>query len=447
MCYIAIDLGSSFAKLALLDAKTDSVLKTRRHAMLARIPCADEHIHEMDMDAIMGVVLEGLNDLRRDEKIDGILLSTQMHGFVLSGPRIPREVYISWQDARCLAPMAPGGQSYMEHLSQLIRPEDMRNCGVYLKPALALCNLYAYKEQQGADILQGAALDSLGSRVIFHLTGRRVCHLSNAAPMGLADIETCTWREDLLKKAGIPPLSLPRLADDLEPCGLWNGIPVYPDVGDVQTAVLGGGAEENDVVANMATASQVIMVRARGPLGGRNPAVIEVRPYFGGKYLHTISRMPGGRNLEVLIAFLREAGERIYGASLETGEIWQRILKGFAPGDSHGLSVDVGFYELPERLEGGCIGGINRANLTLDNLINAAMRDMGGIYKRYVDMLCEGTPAHSLIFCGGAIRNNLHLQRQIAQAIGLPWRLSAMDDEVFRGHIRIARSLEGLQTL
>ena len=37
--------------------------------------------------------------LRDVPDLEGVLLSTQMHGFVLDG------VYVSWQDARCLDPL------------------------------------------------------------------------------------------------------------------------------------------------------------------------------------------------------------------------------------------------------------------------------------------------------------------------------------------------------
>lgn len=73
----------------------------------------------------------------------GIILSTQMHGFVLSDPDYGPDVYISWQDARCLCPMPGTNGSYLAYLEKLISPDLMRSTGVYLKPALGMCNLFA----------------------------------------------------------------------------------------------------------------------------------------------------------------------------------------------------------------------------------------------------------------------------------------------------------------
>ncbi|MDO5377302.1 MAG: FGGY family carbohydrate kinase, partial [Clostridia bacterium] len=326
--------------------------------------------------------------------------------------------------------------------------EEMRPTGVYLKPALGLCNLYALIRERGGKPAEGARLYTLGSYLIEKLTGRNVCHITNAAPIGLADVFQGGWHRPLIEKIGFSGIDFPEMATKMEVCGYYetNGqrIAVYPDVGDVQASVCGSGAGAGDVVVNMGTAGQVVMLHAAAGIGRGDPRYYEIRPYFDGLYCHTISRMPSGRNLDVLVELVRQIGESVFGQKVSLAEVWQRLGSCGQSADSHGLSVDTSFYETPEHLADGAIEHIHRANFTLENLFSAAYADIGRVYAGYIHMMEEavGQKAKRLVFCGGAVRANPLIRSAIEEAAGLRGVLSVSGDEVHEGLMKIACEIE-----
>ena len=155
-------------------------------------------------------------------------------------------MYISWQDTRCLKTRADTGISYLEELRARFSRADMLANGVYIKPAMAFCNLYALFEEEKLSRKQSTRIDTLGSYIIRKLTGNEVCHITNAAPLGFADILTNTWRRDMLEEIGLDFIRLPRITKELECCGTYQEgnicVQVFPDVGVVQTSVYGRSA-------------------------------------------------------------------------------------------------------------------------------------------------------------------------------------------------------------
>ncbi|MBQ2991424.1 MAG: hypothetical protein IJD60_09095 [Clostridia bacterium] len=449
MVYIAIDIGSTYIKSSLLDPVTGEIKDRNRAAVTQKLRQDSPLRFEIDMVGIMDSVKRILDGYtRRRGDIAGILLSTQQHGFVYSDPAYPVDNYISWQDARCLEPIDESGETVLSMLQKMIPVEEMKPTGVYLKPALGMCNLYALLRERGGRVTPGAKLYTLGSYIIERLTGSNVCHITNAAPVGLADIYNGCWYRQLIEKLGFGAIEFPKLATDLSVCGYYEAdgqrIAVYPDTGDVQTCIHGGGALEGDVAVNMATAGQVCMVHKAASIGRGDPRYYEIRPHFDGLYCHTISRMPSGRNMEVLVDLIAEIGEKIYGEKLGSAEIWKRLGGTGGSAETHGLAVDVSFYETPEHLANGAITHIDRANLTLENLFGAAYADLGRMYAHYIRMMEEavGQKAARMVFCGGAVRNNPMIRSALERAVGLEGVLYGSGDEVHEGMMRLVRRIE-----
>lgn len=449
MVYIAIDIGSTYIKSSLLNPDSGVISERNRAEVAPKIQQENSLRYEVDMGRILAAVrgiLDGYTSRRRD--IAGILLSTQMHGFVYSDSTSSEEKYISWQDARCLEPVDDSGKTVLDLLGERITIEEMRPTGVYLKPALGLCNLYALIRERGGVPAQGATLYTLGSYLIEKLTGRNVCHITNAAPIGLADVFHGCWNKSLIEKLGFSGIRFPEMATAMEACGYYEAdgqrIAVYPDVGDVQASVCGSGAVAGDVAVNMGTAGQVVMLHNTAGIGRGDPRYYEIRPYFDGLYCHTISRMPSGRNLDVLAELVRQIGGRVFGQEISLAEVWRRLGSCGESADSQGLRVDTSFYETPEHLADGAILHIHRANLTLENLFSAAYADLGRVYAGYIHMMEEavGQKARRLVFCGGAVRANPMIRRAIEETVGLRGVLSVSGDEVHEGLMKIACGIE-----
>lgn len=439
MKFITVDIGSTYIKAGLLDVEQRRSVEQKKYGTPKRRPNPDGAYYENDAAEFVEIIKGLIRDFgTRYPDTEGILFSTQQHGCVISHPALSEDTYISWQDTRCLKERAGTGKSYMQELRELFSREDMAANGVYIKPALALCNLYTLFAESELSKDSAVTVDTLGSYIIGKLTGRRICHITNAAPMGFADVRACAWRWDMLQRVGLDFISLPAITEELECCGFYEEdglrIAVFPDMGDVQTSVYGTDAADGDLVINIGTSGQLIYITNQFV-----PGNYEIRPFYENNFCNVISCMPGGRNFDVQIEYIQDIGQRIFGISLTKGEIWERIEQMEECCDTQGLEVDCGFYELPDRLADGSIRHVNHANLKLSNVIQATAVDFGRQYKRFADYLCGGEVRQGRIyFTGGAVLKNRNLQEAIRQELGVEQILCASDDEVFRGMQKLA---------
>ena len=442
MKYIGIDLGSSFIKAVLFDLQTGRVLESKRSHSPGRLSDPNPLVFEIPADQMLSIVKEQIDDYtRRYDGVEGIILSTQMHGFVYSAKGM-EDMYVSWQDMRCMDDMPGEGCSFLEHLEQVIPLSRMEDHGVYLKPSLGFCNLYALLKEK-PEVAPDGEMFTLGSYVIYRLTGNNICHKSNAAPLGLLDVRNERWDTELMAEIGLGSVRLPRRAEsDYEVCGLYrsNGqeLKVHPDYGDMQISILGSDIGKGDVVCNVATGAQVIRYGSEFTPGG-----YEIRPFFDNSYLYTISNMPAGRNVDVLIRFLKEAAEQITGETVEESRIWDVVHESL---DEHTqeLRVQSSFYKNPYFPDGGAITGITHTNLHIGNLFRATFRDMAETYWHFIKQL--GAPEEEItrIICaGGACWKNPQLREEIAKATLRTTVTSPIPDEALAGMYHVALVCSG----
>lgn len=439
---IAIDLGSSFVKYAIFELENGMILNQKKIISIPKRNAQDRLVFEIPVMGIVKQVKEILaQETQKYDDIGAMIFSTQMHGFVYRTEGEQEPVYVSWQDMRCLH-QRKTGETYLEYLQGLFSKEDMKECGVYIKPSLGLCNLFTMLDENPARPRNGT-LYTLGSFVIEQLTGNNICHITNAAPLGLADVTRHCWSEKIIKRAGFDEIKFPKIAEsDFSSCGVYevNGskLQVFPDYGDQQIAVLGSMSAAGEGLINIATAGQVSVIAEEFQAGD-----FENRPYFEKLYLRTISNMPSGRGLDVLVRFAADTVERLTNKQMGIGEFWKILEKQFEP-DTKGIQVDMSFYETPWKLDGGEIRGIKPGNLNLNTLFSAAFRDMAETYKKNLDILSQNTPLKAVVCSGGVSWKRPELIRVIQTVMGCPCRLSALDDEAVAGLYRMALCCSGL---
>ena len=440
MKYIAIDIGSSYVKAVVLDVDSDSVVASDKRPTPEKLAHANPRYFENDAGVFIQLVQELCERfVAAYVDVEGILLSTQMHGFVYTIPGMD-DIYVSWQDLRCLD-SGPSGQSYLHQLEAIVPPGEMNRAGVYLKPSLGLCNLYALLNIQ-PKLPRTGTLHTLGSYIIGKLTGKNICHISNAAPLGMVDIVAGGWNHSLLAKLGLGEVTLPELAlRDFQPCGSYKvhgrEIFVYPDWGDQQIAVLGCLAGGDDAIINIATGAQVLV-----PTDDLAFGAYEIRPYFEGGHIRTISNMPAGRGLDVFIRFLREATQKVHGQGCSSSDIWKAIDDGFVF-DPNGIAVDMGIYPVSEKLNGGSVSGIRPDNLSLSSLFSAAYLDMAKTYWENIQILRAPEKINRIVCAGGVSWKSPHLLEAITTVSGKKCALSPMADEVVSGMFQAALICSG----
>lgn len=434
MKFITIDIGSTFIKAGLFDVAGGRDVEKIKYPTPGRNENPDSSCYENCASDFVAIVKQIIQEYaEKYSEVTGILFSTQQHGCVISHPELAEDTYISWQDTRSLQLREGTEKSYMQELQERFSREDMSDNGVYIKPALALCNLYALFEKGELSRSQETRIDTLGSYIIKHLTGNAICHITNAAPMGFADVLHNTWRRDMIAELNLDFFELPKITNQMECCGYYTvgdqKIAVFPDVGDVQTCVYGTDAKNGDLVINIGTSGQLIYVT-----DSFQPGSYEIRPFYENNYCNVISCMPGGRNFDVQIDYVRDIGEKIFQINLERTEVWNRIHEIGLEREANGLEVDCGFYELPDRLADGNIRHINHDNLKLQNVFWATALDYGRTYKKFADVLCGSCGSHKTVyFIGGALLKNQELQEAIRQEMGVERVICAENDEVFRG--------------
>lgn len=439
MNFIGIDIGSTFLKAAVLSTESRTPLYHNSFPAHKRQSNPNHNIFQLPARQLLATVRNIIEEAAVMWPLDGILFSTQMHGFVYQTPDM-EDMYISWQDSRCVDTMPGSDRSALEQLREIFTPDELQSCGIGLKPSLGLCNLYALLHGQNPPRSDGE-LFTLGSYLIQGLGGSNICHLTNAGPLGLADVLNHCWSQKVLQKAGLENIRLPRIAEsDFEICGYCEAggkrIALYPDYGDQQVCILGSMAQPRDVVINIATASQVSYNTTEF-----RPGSYEIRPYFENTYINTISNMPGGRNLAVLTDFLQETVKILCRVELSTSQVWAAVQKNYAP--QSGLSVDTLFYPTGEKIDGGSIRGIQPGGFTLNALFTAAYEDMASTYATHIPLVVgKGQPSR-LMFSGGVSWKNEILLQTVSRITDLPYAKSIIPDEAFSGLYRLALAAAG----
>lgn len=438
MKYLGIDIGSTSVKSAVFDLSANQIVAMKKTPSPSRISNPNPRFFEVPARQYLAIVRQTIDEaLALYADIEGLVLSVQMHGFVLN------EMYISWQDSRCLD-ISESGIRYIDELRQLLPPSDMEACGVYLKPSLGLCNLYA-KLRQEKTLDQPQELYTLGSYLIAQLTGKNICHKMSAAPLGLLDLKSAAWRSDLLIRLGIEHLRLPAVADtDFAPCGIYTAnarsIKIFPDYGDQQISILGSGAQKSDVVVNIATASQVSSFS-----DGLQFGTWELRPYFDNSYIKVISNMPAGRNLEVLFRFVQDTAQFVTGTPQPIEQIRSALssleLRAFEPA----LSVDMTFYATQDQTAGGSITGIQEDNFTLEHLFSAAYTNMAQTYWKNILRLKSPDAIRSIVCAGGVSWKSRSLLEAIRAVTNKPCVRSVSPDEAIQGLFSAAQRCAGIK--
>lgn len=439
MDWIAIDLGSTSIKAALLDIKGKKVLNYCRFPITAK-KIVTEYIYEIDADKYFQEVREilALYVSKVKESECGVRISTQMHGFILADEKgVPATPYISWQDCRCQR--SDGKESDFQQLEKKLEGQMGQESGSCFKPGQALCNLYSMEKRGEISRSQKLRLHSLGSYMINRICNSYCTHITNACPMGMANVKKREWNEKIINIAGLDQLYFPRIVSAHEPIGekkiCGKRVVFYPDIGDQQTSVLGVmGEKEKEIYINIATAGQVSRITEKFQIGE-----FESRPFFESSYLNTFTGLPAGRNLQVLNGLIRDVGKVFYKKILSDEFIYNVV--------SEALKYNQEKCSLNENLDyfqgKGEITKIAGDNMTVAQLYMGAYESMIKIYKDKIEKLNVDYYAIDAIAIGGVLEKNEILFQMLQGVCQLHVQKKRIKDSVIVGHDRLALIDEG----
>lgn len=409
MKVIGIDIGTTSICGILADIETGCVIKSRTLASNAFLKGCAEWEKIQSVEKIILTANEILEEFLSDKiwcgDICAIGVTGQMHGIVYinaeGGAESP--LYI-WQDSRGNLPFED--TTYAKYLNSFsgyggVTDFYNRKNGLVPKKAVGYCTIHDY--------------------FVMRLCGLKkpVIHSSDAASFGFYDLE-----------ANKPLIDFgAEITSDYRIAGEYKKIPVAVAIGDNQASVFSTLANEDDVLLNVGTGSQVSVVSPK-PINGEN---IETRPYFEGKYLAVGSALCGGRAYSLLKDFYsavfdyskHESEETVYGIMGDMLKKAERSQKG-------DFLVDTRFAGTRcDSLAKGKILGITTENFTPENLTFGVLFGMANeLFEMYKHM---NSPKSGIVGSGNGLRKNAALVKIFEDMFGAKMKMPSHFEEASFG--------------
>ncbi len=430
MYCIGLDIGSSSIKGGILNCESGAISDVRRAAFPEPV-AGRPGSFEVCPQAVLAATTDVLGQLLEcNPAVSEVRVCSQMGGILLvdsSGQSVTP--YLSWRDQRSLAAADSGtDRSFLESLERQLPPEQFAELGRELKPGSAL-TLLAWLRQHGQ--LPRAQPLTIGDYVISQLC-RAPARMHRTHALGLLNLTTGEWHQQVLESCGLGDLFWPALAETQEIVGEWDSghgvLPFFPAIGDQQAALKGIDLTPEELSLNISTGSQVSRITA-----DFEPGHYQTRSWFGGQYLNTVTHIPAGRSLTVLFQLLTEiAGE------INEADAWQRINAAVGRSTASELSCDLSFFAAATGNEGS-IRGISVENLTVGNLFLAAFTFMADSYRQFSRQLDPAESWSKLAVSGGLVQRFGVLRSLLQERFGCALREIAEQEETLSGLLRLAQ--------
>jgi xylulokinase len=418
--FLGIDIGSSFLKSAVMNIDGGELIRTVRVPFPAFLPGLPAQHREVDPRAIMAAVHELVGSML-EPGCAGVVLCGQMHGFILVGGRgEAMSNYISWLDQR----VAP---AEFDEMSALVTEEERQDLGNEFRPSIALSQLYWLRKH---DELPAETATPVS---IADYVAGRLCDApplmdpTQAAAFGALRLGTGEWHREVIGKLGLDNVRWPEVHPSGSRVGCWQGAPCFASVGDQQCALAGALLEESELSINIGTGSQVAMISHQA-----EPFPYQTRPYFGGRFLRTITHIPAGRALSALIGLLTELG-----AAPEEG-VWDRMARAVEAVPETDLRAAITFFPGPCG-SSGFLENLHEGNLTAGHVFRAVFASMARNYDGCARRIDAASAARRIVFSGGVARQFGVIRDLTSEALALPYRLSPHAEDTLHGLMVLAK--------
>ena len=429
---IGLDIGSTTIKGAVLDLRQHELRGVVQRPFPQPLVGLPVGFFEVDPQAVVSIAEEVAEQLlSQAPDARAIFCAGQMGGMILvdqSGAALTN--YLSWRDQRSLQPHGQSS-SHLQAIRDRWTGDELSELGNELQTG-SVTSLLFWLAQQNLLPLVASTPATIADFVIGRLCGC-VPKMDPTQAIGLIDLNSGEWHLRAFDALGLHTIEWPKLANYREPIGIWSirGKPLacHASLGDQPCALKGIGLSRGELSINVSTGSQVSQLTDRFI-----PGPYQSRCYFGGDFLNTITHLPAGRSLNVLLDLLTELA-RAEGVTLNRA--WDYIASSTSNSDGHGLNADLSFFAGPLG-HCGSIEGITTDNLTVGNLFHAAFRNMADNYRECMDRLCGDRSDLSLALSGGLTRTVPVLRRLIEDRLRMPIRESEVAEETLLGLLKIA---------
>lgn len=219
-------------------------------------------------------------------------------------------------------------------------------------------------------------------------------------------------------------------------------VPVYAATGDHQTALAGSLMIAGELSINVATGSQISILAGDSP---RAPAAEQLRPFFDGSWLATVTHIPAGRALSAVLKLLTEMRHRANHASSSntvTPEDWQYFLQAAESVDCTPIRAQLGLF--PGAIDNpGSFSGLTEECLTVAHLARACLERLADQYRELLPRLTRVCEPQRLVYSGGVIRSSPLLQALIRERLDLPFRMAPAEEDALLGLAVLGKVVAG----
>ena len=426
---LGLDLGTTSLSAVVLE--TDSGVLAAKTVQNAAFLPGERWERTQNAEEIYAAALPLVQELVCEHpEICAIGVTGQMHGIVYldTDGRCLSPLY-TWQDERAALPFNET-ESWAAHLSAVT--------GYPAAPGYGLATHY-YNVHHGLVPETAACFCTIADFVAMRLAGRTspLLDSSNAASLGLFDLQNGCFDKDAAEKAGLDARLLPQVSKNAY---LGTGafkIPVYTAIGDNQAAFLGAVDDrKHTLLVNVGTGSQVAVFTP----GYLSVPGLETRPYPGGGNLLVGAALCGGRSYALLENFFRQTLRLAGGPDISLYGAMERALDeaGEITDAPEATTLFQGTRENPALR--GSFREISCENFTpvhfMHSVMNGMAQELFAMYQSFLD--AGGAKPEAMIGSGNGLRKNRHLQKAFERVFSCPMTLSRCEEEAACGAARWA---------
>jgi gluconokinase len=425
---LALDAGTSSLRAGMYDVAGNALGEPVRAEYPWR---AEEGAMEADAEVMLARCVEVIDGAlvearRAGAEIAGVAMDTFWHGLVGVGAdgRAATPLF-GWGDVRAAG-------AARELAARLDPAAYHRRTGCWIHATYPAAKLLWLRAEANDSLPRATRWLSLGELLTLRFFGEARASLSMASGTGLLGLRSCAWDEETLEALGITSAELPTVSDEplrgLAPewARRWpelESVPWFPALGDGACASLGSGAFGAGIVGLTVGTSAALRVLRTDP----EPDPPEPLWCYRLDALRTVSgrALSNGGN-----AFAWLSGTLALPEELDAG------LDALPP-DGHGLTVVPGL--LPERApaldpdERAAIHGVTLATTPL-HIARAWLEAVAFRIAGAAEAVESAYgPTLEVVASGGALHASPPWTRIIADVLGRPVRLAAVEEETARG--------------
>ncbi|WP_312642184.1 FGGY family carbohydrate kinase [Hydrogenoanaerobacterium sp.] len=427
MRVIGIDIGTTTVCASVIDSASGEVLTSRTLENDAFIAATKVWEKLQDPAVILAKCEQLIGELAKGfAPIGAIGVTGQMHGILYVDEKgcAVSPLYI-WQDGRGDREYR-SGESYAAYLS--------RSTGYKL--ATGFGSVTHFCNVQTGDVPQAARrFCTIPDFIAMRLSGRTLplVHTTNAASLGLFDLENACFDRAAIEKEGMDFLMFPNVTDGFDLMGrTTDGIPVAVSIGDNQASFIGSVRDmQQSILVNVGTGSQISY------LAGKlvTTPSMETRPCGTGEFLLVGSSLCGGRAYAILKNFFAELIQHAGCKCDDLYAVMGRLAEGYQ--DLAGkLEVSTKFSGTRDNPdERGSISNIGIDNFTPQHItagvLEGIVNELYTMYRGSVGQ--EAEKSNVLVGSGNGIRQNKVLQQMFAERFGMPVQIPVHTEEAAYG--------------